>query len=330
MYLTNLCRGVYMQKVSLGKSGIMVSPLVFGANVFGWGVEERSAFALLDRLLDKGFDTIDTADIYSYWASGVGGESEVIIGNWLRTRGNRDQVFVHTKGGAPDAPGEFANADLSAAYLTKAVEGSLRRLGTDYIDLYYVHFDDNKTAPEETLTALQRLIDQGKIRAIGASNFTPERLAASLKVAKENSLTPYSCLQTHYNLYERSEYESGLEGLCVAEGLGVLSYYSLASGFLTGKYRSEADLAKSASRGSSVAQYLTPRGLLILEALDRAAQKYNATQAQIALAWIMARPGFTSAIASATKIEQLDDLMAAAEIVLDEESIKDLTEASAY
>ena len=319
-----------MKKVPLGNSGITIPPLVFGGNVFGWGVDEQQAFKLLDYLLEKGFNTIDTADIYSYWASGVGGESETIIGNWMRANGNRDQVIVHTKGGAPDAPGEFANADLSAAYLTKAVDGSLRRLGTDYIDLYYVHFDDNKTPPEETLGALQRLIEQGKIRAIGASNFGPERLRHSLEVADKNNLPRYVCLQTHYNLYERSEYETQLEALCVSEGLGVLSYYSLASGFLSGKYRSEADLNKSASRGGSAAQYLNPRGLRILDALDRAADKYDATPAQIALAWIMARPGFTAAVASSTKIEQLDDLMLAAEINLDDESVADLNEASAY
>ena len=319
-----------MKKVSLGQTNITIPPLVFGGNVFGWGVDEAQAFQLLDRLLEKGVDTIDTADIYSYWASGVGGESETMIGNWMRARGNRDQVVVHTKGGAPDVPGEFANADLSASYLTKAVEGSLRRLGTDYIDLYYVHFDDNKTPQEETLGAFQRLMEQGKIRAIGASNFSPERLKSSLEVADKNNLPRYACLQTHYNLYERSDYETQLEDLCVAEGLGVLSYYSLASGFLTGKYRSEEDLNKSAARAASIAQYLNPRGLRILDALDGAAKKYNATQAQIALAWIMARPGFTAAIASATKIEQLDDLIQAAEIDLDKESMAELNEASVY
>ena len=319
-----------MQKRSLGSSEVLVPPFVFGGNVFGWGVDEQQAFKLLDLLLEKGVDTIDTADIYSYWAGGSGGESETIIGQWMRARGNREQVIIHTKGGAPDAPGEFAHADLSAAYLTKAVEGSLRRLGTDYIDLYYVHFDDNKTPPEETLGAFQKLIEQGKIRAIGASNYGPERLRQSLAVADENNLPRYACLQTHYNLYERSEYETELEELCLSEGLGVLSYYSLASGFLSGKYRSEADLDKSAARGSSVAQYLNPRGLRILNALDEVADKYGATQAQIALAWIMARPGFTAAIASSTKIEQLNELLQATAIDLDNESIAELNEASTY
>ena len=319
-----------MQKRSLGSSEVLVPPFVFGGNVFGWGVDEQQAFKLLDLLLEKGVDTIDTADIYSYWAGGSGGESETIIGQWMRARGNREQVIIHTKGGAPDAPGEFAHADLSAAYLTKAVEGSLRRLGTDYIDLYYVHFDDNKTPPEETLGAFQKLIEQGKIRAIGASNYGPERLRQALAVADENNLPRYACLQTHYNLYERSEYETELEELCLSEGLGVLSYYSLASGFLSGKYRSEADLDKSAARGSSVAQYLNPRGLRILNALDEVADKYGATQAQIALAWIMARPGFTAAIASSTKMEQLNELLQATEIDLDNESIAELNEASTY
>ena len=319
-----------MQKRSLGSSEVLVPPFVFGGNVFGWGVDEQQAFKLLDLLLEKGVDTIDTADIYSYWAGGSGGESETIIGEWMRARGNREQVIIHTKGGAPDAPGEFAHADLSAAYLTKAVEGSLRRLGTDYIDLYYVHFDDNKTPPEETLGAFQKLIEQGKIRAIGASNYGPERLRQALAVADENNLPRYACLQTHYNLYERSQYETELEELCLSEGLGVLSYYSLASGFLSGKYRSEADLDKSAARGSSAAQYLNPRGLRILNALDEVADKYGATQAQIALAWIMARPGFTAAIASSTKMEQLNELLQATEIDLDNESIAELNEASTY
>lgn len=319
-----------MQKRSLGSSEVLVPPFVFGGNVFGWGVDEQQAFKLLDLLLEKGVDTIDTADIYSYWAGGSGGESETIIGEWMRARGNREQVIIHTKGGAPDAPGEFAHADLSAAYLTKAVEGSLRRLGTDYIDLYYVHFDDNKTPPEETLGAFQKLIEQGKIRAIGASNYGPERLRQALAVADENNLPRYACLQTHYNLYERSEYETELEELCLSEGLGVLSYYSLASGFLSGKYRSEADLDKSAARGSSAAQYLNPRGLRILNALDEVADKYGATQAQIALAWIMARPGFTAAIASSTKMEQLNELLQATAIDLDNESIAELNEASTY
>ena len=319
-----------MQKRSLGSSEVLVPPFVFGGNVFGWGVDEQQAFKLLDLLLEKGVDTIDTADIYSYWAGGSGGESETIIGKWMRARGNREQVIIHTKGGAPDAPGEFAHADLSAAYLTKAVEGSLRRLGTDYIDLYYVHFDDNKTPPEETLGAFQKLIEQGKIRAIGASNYGPERLRQALAVADENNLPRYACLQTHYNLYERSEYETQLEELCLSEGLGVLSYYSLASGFLSGKYRSEADLDKSAARGSSAAQYLNPRGLRILNVLDEVADKYGATQAQIALAWIMARPGFTAAIASSTKIEQLNELLQATAIDLDNESIAELNEASTY
>ena len=319
-----------MQKRSLGSSEVLVPPFVFGGNVFGWGVDEQQAFKLLDLLLEKGVDTIDTADIYSYWAGGSGGESETIIGQWMRARGNREQVIIHTKGGAPDAPGEFAHADLSAAYLTKAVEGSLRRLGPDYIDLYYVHFDDNKTPPEETLGAFQKLIEQGKIRAIGASNYGPERLRQALAVADENNLPRYACLQTHYNLYERSEYETELEELCLSEGLGVLSYYSLASGFLSGKYRSEADLDKSAARGSSAAQYLNPRGLRILNALDEVADKYGATQAQIALAWIMARPGFTAAIASSTKMEQLNELLQATEIDLDNESIAELNEASTY
>ena len=319
-----------MQKRSLGSSEVLVPPFVFGGNVFGWGVDEQQAFKLLDLWLEKALDTIDTADIYSYWAGGSGGESETIIGEWMRARGNREQVIIHTKGGAPDAPGEFAHADLSAAYLTKAVEGSLRRLGTDYIDLYYVHFDDNKTPPEETLGAFQKLIEQGKIRAIGASNYGPERLRQALAVADENNLPRYACLQTHYNLYERSEYETELEELCLSEGLGVLSYYSLASGFLSGKYRSEADLDKSAARGSSAAQYLNPRGLRILNALDEVADKYGATQAQIALAWIMARPGFTAAIASSTKMEQLNELLQATEIDLDNESIAELNEASTY
>lgn len=213
--------------------------------------------------------------------------------------------------------------------MTKAVEGSLSRLETDYIDLYYVHFDDHKTPPEETLGALQRLIEQGKIRAIAASNFSVERLKASLETADKFALPRYVCLQTHYNLCERRAYEEGLESLCTSEGLGVLSYYSLASGFLSGKYRRQEDLQKSASRGGAVAKYLNPRGLLILDTLERVAARYDSSPAQIALAWIMARPGFSAAVASATTVDQLNELMGAAEISLDEEAISVLNETSA-
>ncbi|MHA3117361.1 aldo/keto reductase [Acinetobacter sp. ANC 4635] len=319
-----------MKYRELGETGIKLPPFLFGGNVFGWNVEEQDAFRLLDFSFDHGFNAIDTADIYSYWKSGnTGGESETIIGNWLKTK-HRDQVIIHTKGGAPDAPGELSNANLSEKYLIKAVEASLKRLGTDYIDLYYTHYDDNQTPPEETLGALQKLISQGKIKAIGASNINPERFQLFLDSAKQNHLPRYACLQTLYNLHDRQDFELNYQQLCISEGVGVLSYFSLAHGFLSGKYRSSEDLIKSSARGSSITPYLTPRGHKILDALDRVAQDYQVKPSQIAIAWLLAQQGLTAPVASATNILQLQDLINATQLSLDQSALELLCHASSY
>jgi len=312
------------------RSGVDFSPIIFGGNVFGWGADEAASFALIDAALAKGINCIDTADVYSCWVPGnQGGESERIIGKWLQTRGRRDALSIHTKGGAPDAPGEFSNASLRADYLVKAVEGSLRRLQTDYIDLYYVHYDDKVTPPEETLEALHRLHQAGKIRAIGCSNFDPERLRQSLDAGKTLGIPTYGTFQTLYNLYDRMPYEAELEPLCREYGIAVTSYFSLASGFLTGKYRSEADLGKSAARGEGMRDYLNPKGLRILGALDDVAARHDATPAQIALAWLIAHPYIAAPITSATTLAQLDDLLKCLEISLDAADMAKLNTASA-
>ena len=316
-----------MKKRKLGKSGIEVAPLAFGGNVFGWTVDQPTSFKLLDNFVAAGFNLIDTADVYSKWAQGnQGGESETIIGNWFKSSGDRDRVVIATKVGmemGPDRKG------LSSAYIVKSVEDSLSRLQTDYIDLYQSHQDDPDTPIEETLKAFSKLIEQGKVRAIGASNFTAERLTESIQTSQTKGLTRYESLQPLYNLYDRSEYESRLERVCVENEIGVIPYYSLASGFLTGKYRSEADLAKSA-RGQGVKKYLDERGQRILNALDQVAQRYHSTPARIALAWLIARPSITAPIASATNLEQLNDLIEGATLRLDGEAIEALNLASEY
>ena len=315
-----------MKTRTLGRSGLEVGPLAFGGNVFGWTVDEPTSFRLLDAFVAAGFNLIDTADVYSRWAPGnQGGESETILGNWLKQGGKRDRVVLATKVGMEMGPGKKG---LSAAYIMRAVEDSLSRLQTDRIDLYQSHKDDPETPLEETLGAFGELIRQGKVRAIGASNYSAERLAEALRVSKENGLPAYQCLQPHYNLCERAGFEEALEPLCREAGLGVIPYYSLASGFLTGKYRSEADLAKSA-RGQGVKKYLNDRGLRILAALDEVAGRYASTPARVAIAWLLARPGVTAPIASATSVEQLDDLIEATRLELDGPAVELLDEASA-
>ncbi|MBP2296519.1 aldo/keto reductase [Azospirillum rugosum] len=316
-----------MEQRQLGRSGLTVAPLCFGGNVFGWTADEATSFRLLDAFLDAGFNFIDTADVYSAWAPGnTGGESETIIGNWLKSRGNRDRVVIATKVGSEMGPGRKG---LSAAYIRSAVEDSLRRLQTDRIDLYQSHWDDPDTPFEETLGAYQRLIQEGKVRAIGASNLTAARLREALEVAAKAGLPRYETLQPEYNLYDRSGYEAELEGVCRENGLGVISYYSLAAGFLTGKYRSAEDAGKSARGGGVVSKYLNDRGRAILAALDEVAAQHRATPAQVALAWLIARPGLTAPIASASKVEQMGDLVAAARLRLDAASIERLNAASA-
>jgi aryl-alcohol dehydrogenase-like predicted oxidoreductase len=315
-----------MEKRALGRSGISVVPFAFGGNVFGWTADEKTSFGLLDAFVDYGFDFIDTADVYARWVPGnKGGESETIIGNWLKQSGKRDKIVLATKVGKP-MNGEKG---LSKAYITKAVEASLMRLQTDYIDLYQSHEDDKDTPLAETLETYTDLIKQGKVKAIGASNYSAGRLREALQVSKDNGFARYESLQPEYNLYDREEYEKQYESLCRENNLGVITFYSLASGFLTGKYRSEADLSKS-PRGGGINKYLNPRGYRILAALDKVAGEYNTTPASIALAWIMARPGITTPIASATGIHQLKELTKAAQIKLSGESITLLTTASNY
>jgi aryl-alcohol dehydrogenase-like predicted oxidoreductase len=314
-----------MQKRRLGQSQILTAPLVLGGNVFGWTLDEPGSFRILDEFVGAGFDFIDTADVYSNFVPGnVGGESETIIGNWLAQRGNRRRVVIATKVGmrmGPDREG------LSKAYIFRSVEDSLRRLRTDYIDLYQSHCDDARTPLEETLGAYAELIRQGKIRAIGASNYGAARLEEALDIAKRENLPRYDSLQPEYNLYDRANYETGLETVCVQRGLGVISYFSLASGFLAGKYRSPSDL-KSAARAGMVGKYLTPRGARILRALDEVAASHHSTPASVALAWLMARPSVTAPIASATSSAQLKTLIAAAQLQLGPAAVEALDRAS--
>ncbi len=314
-----------MKKRRLGNSELEIAPLAFGGNVFGWTADEAMSFRLLDGFLDAGYDFIDTADVYSRWHPGnKGGESEIIIGNWLKARGNRAKVIIATKLGM-DMGGE--NKGLSRAYMMRAVEDSLRRLQTDYIDLYQAHRDDPDTPLEETLSAFQTLIQQGKIRVIGASNYTEPRLKLALETATRLNLPRYQTLQPLYSLMERAEFEGPLEGLCLLENIGVISFYSLASGFLTGKYRSTADLA-GRLRGPRVAKYLDDRGMRVLDTLDTIARHHNAKPGQIALAWLIARPSMSAPIVSATNPEQLAELVQAPLIELSQTEIALLGVAS--
>lgn len=315
-----------MNHRQIGNSGLFVSPLCFGGNVFGWTVDEATSFMLLDAWVDAGMNFIDTADVYSRWVPGhTGGESETIIGKWLRHGAKRDNIVLATKVGMDMGDGKVG---LRKDYIRAAVEASLRRLQTEVIDLYQSHDDDPKTPLEETLGAYADLIAQGKVRAIGASNFSAQRLTDALDASQAHGLPRYECLQPLYNLVERPAYEAELEAVCVQHGLGVINYFALASGFLSGKYRSKADLDKS-QRGAGAGKYLNARGLQVLKALDDVAQRLNATPAQVAIAWQMARPSITAPIASATSLEQLNGLVAAARLRLDAESIRTLDAASA-
>ena len=310
----------------LGRSGLHVAPLALGGSVFGWNVDEKMSFALLDAFVEAGFNLVDTADLYSSWVPGNrGGESETIIGRWLQRSGKREQVVLATKVAKwAERPG------LSADNIAAAIDDSLRRLHTDVVDLYQAHEDDESVPPEETLGAFARLIEAGKVRAIGASNYSATRLREALQISADYHLPRYESLQPEYNLYDRAGYEAELEPLAREQELGVIGYFALARGFLSGKYRSAADAGKSSVRGGEVAaMYINPRGLRILAALDDVAAAHKATPAQVALAWLIARPGVTAPIASATTVEQLHDVLAAARLQLSAQDIAQLDAASA-
>ena len=315
-----------MKHRELGRSGIHVAPLAFGGNVFGWSADEATSFSLLDAFVDGGFNLVDTADVYSRWAPGhAGGESETVIGKWLKKSGRRDAVVIATKVGK-DMGND--NKGLSKRHIHRAVDASLKRLQTDTIDLYQSHEDDAGTALEETLETYARLIESGKVRAIGASNFTADRFAAALDVSERDGLPRYETLQPEYNLVARAVYEDALEPLCVRRGVGVINFFGLARGFLSGKYRSQADLGKSKARGAGVKDMLDARGMRILDALDVVAARYGVAPATIAIAWLIARPSITAPIASATSLLQLKELLAAATLDLDRDAIDALDKAS--
>jgi len=316
-----------MKKRQLGQSPLCVAPLTLGGNVFGWTIDEKTSFTILDGFVAAGFDFIDTADVYARWAPGnKGGESETVLGNWMRSRGNRDKVILATKVGSDMGQGE---KDISKKYILKAVEASLKRLQTDYIDLYQTHWDVEATPVEETLEAYAQLVKEGKVRVIGASNLSPARLRASLEASARHGYPRYESFQPHYNLYEREIFEKELEPICLENRLGVINYWALAAGFLTGKYRSEADLGKS-PRGAGVKKYLNERGFRILAALDKVAAQYRSTPASVAVAWLIARPSVTAPIASATSPGQLDSLIKATQLSLDTSAMAELDKASAW
>ena len=317
-----------MEKRKLGNTDLLVSPVTFGGNVFGWTLDEKKSFEVLDGFIAAGFNFIDTADVYSRWVpENKGGESETIIGNWMRARNNRNQIILATKVGSNmELDGKKC---LSKKYILEEVDASLLRLKTDYIDLYQSHYDDPETPVQETLEAYDQLIRAGKVRWIGASNLSPERFKESLETSERLSLPKYQTFQPEYNLYKREGFEKEMEQICLDHQIGVINYFSLASGFLTGKYRSETDLDKSL-RGGAVKEYMNPRGFRILKALDEVSEQYNASLASVAIAWLIARPSVTSPIASVTSLNQLKDLTRAAALKLNVEDISILDEASAW
>jgi len=313
-----------MEKIKIGLSDLEVAPINLGGNVFGWTLDEKQSFTLLDEFLEGGFNFIDTADTYAWWVNGTGGQSETIIGNWLKSRGNRDRVVIATKVGSETKEHSF---DISRTHILRSVDESLQRLQTDYIDLYYTHYDDNKTPVEETLSAYDEVIKAGKVRYIAASNVSPARLEESFDLAEKKGLPRYVALQPHYNLVERAGYETDYAPLAEKYGLTVFPYWALAAGFLTGKYRSEADLGKSV-RGGGVKKYLNPKGLAVLDALDNVAAKHQSTPATISLAWLLAQPHIGAPIVSATSRQQLETIFAAPSLKLDSEDLEQLDKAS--
>ncbi|GAA4200681.1 aldo/keto reductase [Pedobacter jeongneungensis] len=315
-----------MEKRTLGKTDLNIAPIVFGGNVFGWTIDQQKSFKILDQFVENGFNFIDTADVYSRWVPGnKGGESETIIGNWLKKQNKRHDIIIATKVGSDMGQGKSLKKD----YIINEVEHSLSRLQTDYIDLYFSHFDDESTPVEETLSAYETLIKAGKIRWIGASNFSAARLKESLLSSSEHNLPRYEVYQPGYNLYDREEFEQEHEKICLEHGLGVVTYYSLASGFLTGKYRSEDDLNKS-QRGGGVKKFLNERGFRILKALDQVADKYKVEPASVALAWLIYHPSITAPIASVTDLSQLKSFTDAANLKLSPEDISLLDQASSF
>lgn len=311
-------------RIKINNTDLEISRINFGGNVFGWTLDEQQSFEILDVFAEAGFNFIDTADTYSWWVNGKGGQSETIIGNWMKARGNRKDLVIATKVGSETKEHGF---DISKKHILKSVDESLERLQTDYIDLYYTHFDDNVTPIEETLSAYDEIVKAGKVRYIAASNVSPERLIKSFQVAEQNNFPKYVALQPHYNLVERTKYETQYAELVEKYGLTVFPYWSLAAGFLTGKYRSEADLGKSV-RGEGAKQYLNEKGLAVLNALDKIAEKRNTKQAAISLAWLLAQPHIGAPIVSATNQNQLETLFAATKLKLDNEDLELLDKAS--
>ncbi|WP_079241707.1 aldo/keto reductase [Chryseobacterium indologenes] len=313
-----------MEKRKIKNTDLAIAPINFGGNVFGWTLDEKQSFDILDRFTEAGFNFIDTADTYSWWVNGKGGQSEEIIGKWMKSRSNRNDIVLATKVGSETKEHGY---DISKKHILKSVDESLQRLQTDHIDLYYTHFDDNTTPVEETLSAYDEIIKAGKVRYIAASNLSPERLKASFEAAEKNNLPKYVALQPHYNLMEREGFEQNYAPLADQFDLSVFPYWSLAAGFLTGKYRDEADLAKSA-RGEGVRKYLNPKGLEVLKALDQVSAKHNTTQGMVSLAWLLSNPLITAPIVSATSASQLETVFNAPKLILDQEDIDLLNNAS--
>lgn len=315
-----------MELRQLGRSDLHIAPIMLGSNVFGWNVDENASFEILDAFVAAGFNAIDTANAYSRWVPGhTGGESETIVGNWIKRSGKRGKVVIATKVGDDMGAGRVLTADI----ILREAEASLKRMQTDCIDLYQTHFDDPNTPPDEILKAYAQLIAQGKVRTIGASNITAPRLKEALDTSKRLGLPRYECLQPGYNLYDRQKFEQDYAALCASENIGVITYYSLAAGFLTGKYRSAEEAAKNPARGGKVKNYFDARGLRVLKALDEVAARHQATPAQVSLAWLMARPGVTAPIVSATSLTQLGDILKAADLKLGTGDIAALDAASA-
>lgn len=313
-----------MKKIEIQHTDLQIAPLNFGGNVFGWTLDEQQSFEILDQFAGAGFNFIDTADTYSWWVNGIGGQSEEIIGKWLKSRGNRQEIVIATKVGSETREHGY---DISKKHILKSADDSLRRLGVDHIDLYYTHFDDKVTQVEETLSAYDELIKAGKIRYIAASNLSPTRLIESFDAAEKNGLPKYVALQPHYNLVERSGFEADYAPLVEKYGLSVFPYWSLAAGFLTGKYRTEADFDNT-TRGGGIKKYFDNKGKAVLKALDSIADKHGVKQATVALAWLLAKPLITAPIVSATSASQLETLFAAPTLKLDTEDIQLLNEVS--